>query len=85
MFFQLRKRLPSPTPSAGSSASSTSHNSNGLHNGDKGKSPQNNPATKGSPGTENVVPKFGKFSIWNGSLGLRAPERQNVKTKVEYT
>jgi len=73
--------MPSPTPSAASSASSASHNSNGVQNNngnvgvDKNKSP-NSSTGKGSPGTENVLPKFGKKK---GLRGQKMFFRNSVK------
>ena len=44
--FQLRKRNPSPTPSAVSSASSTSHHSNNIHHQNNNTTNSNSDPTK---------------------------------------
>ena len=60
---QLRKRNPSPTPSAVSSASSASHHSNNIHN------QQNVPVSTSTAGVNSESPKKGINTSGN-SLGV---------------
>ena len=61
--FQLRKRNPSPTPSAVSSASSASHHSNNIHN-------QNNNNNVQSVGNSGVNTEKKGLNTSGNALGV---------------